>query len=331
MSEDLPVIAILTPTKGREQHLKFQVEQMKQVNYPQDKIRWIITDTQTADGECGWKDITKLYAKALYVSLPTATPLGSSRNIGIQGALQTDAEYFFLQDDDDIICRDRFLKTIETFRQNPHTHLVGCSAVIVYNLRSQTLIRVGQFGPYHSLEPTLAFTRAYAETHQFDSEDRRGRLMEFLEKFKVPMVQMKAEDCCVIIGHNENTFDKYQLECTETGFNIEEKKTMLLDALYSMFDVPKDIRKFFEAAYKDDLGGLKHTLKADRFLNQATTQFKEGVMDKDTYRELKKYLSNSYNRHHIETDLCDNGYLRYTMLESVIKEMRGGGAVGLFA
>ena len=321
MSSELPVIAILTPTKGREHHLAFQVEQMKRVNYPQDKIRWIITDTQTADGERAWMHINKLYPQAIYHCLAPATPLGKSRNVGIKLALATDAKFFFLQDDDDIICRDRFTKAIEIFRENPGIHLVGCSAVWCYNLRSQLLLEIGEYGKYHSLEPTLGFTRAYAKTHQFDNEDRRGRLMEFLERFTLPMIQMKAEDCCVIIGHDSNTFDKYQLELAEFGFNIQRKTDMSLSKLYAIFAVPEDIRGLFEKAYENDINGLRHTFKADRFLSQAEVQFKERVMDKGVYGMLKKFLSDPLNKLEIETAKCENGFLKYTMLEKVIEEI----------
>ncbi len=286
----LPIIAILTPTKGRRQHLEFQVEQMKLINYPQEKIRWIITDTETAEGEWHWAAMPSMYANAIHVPLPMATPLGKSRNLGIQEALKTDAEFIFLQDDDDIICQERFEKAIEIFKENPQSQLVGCSAVLCYNLRSENLIQVGDYGPCHSLEPTLAFTRAYAETHKFDDEDRRGRLMDFLENFKVPIIQMKAKDCCVIIGHNENTFDKYQLEEIHDAFKIKSIHNVPLSSLCRVFNLSNRMEKLFRKAYEKELRDNVHMSKSQRFLIKLKEQYAEGVIDKEYYLRAKEFL-----------------------------------------
>jgi hypothetical protein len=302
-ASELPVIAVLTPTKGRQQHLEFQVEQMKLVKYPQDKIRWIITDTEAADGKFHWSRITALYENAYYIPLPIATSLGKSRNIGIQEALVSDAEFIFLQDDDDIICQERFQKAIEVFRANPDTHLVGCSAVITYNLRSESLMQIGQFGPNHSLEPTLAFTRSYAETHQFDDKDRRGRLAPFLEKFTAKMVQVPARDCCVIIGHNENTFDKYQIEERyndgHNGFNIQSIVHVPLKTLCEQFGLSKRMQKLFKKAYKKDLDEPLFKSKAERFLIKLKEQYGEGLIDKEMYVRVKEFLEDPVNYYEI--------------------------------
>jgi hypothetical protein len=312
----LPVIAILTPTKGRRQHLEFQVEQMKLVNYPREKIRWIITDTETAEGEWHWARITAMYENAYYIPLPMATSLGKSRNIGIEEALKTDAEFIFLQDDDDIICQERFEKAINFFRANPSMSLVGCSAVLCYNLRSENLIQIGSYGLCHSLEPTLAFTRAYAETHQFDDEDRRGRLGPFLGNFTIPIIQMNAKDCCVIIGHNENTFDKYQLEEMHNEdfntFKIKSIHNVPLSSLCRVFNLSNRMEKLFRKAYEKELRDNMHMSKSQRFLIKLKEQYAEGVIGKEYYLRAKEFLEKNENSRAI---------LECTMLENLEEYM----------
>jgi hypothetical protein len=306
----LPVIAILTPTKGRKQQLKFQVEQMKTVAYPQSKIRWIITDTATDSP--GWEDIQSMYPSAIYRQIPQGTPLGLSRNIGIEIALaETDAEYMFLMDDDDIVNPNRFRTSVAALQANATTHQVaGASAIYVYNMPTTTLISVGKFRENHALEPTLAFTREYAETHRFDSEDRRGRLPEFMDNWSTPVLYIDIQELCVIIGHNSNTFDKLQLEeiykAQGDVFNIKYAIQTPPSFIFKMYGTPKHIQKHFLAIYnKDNI----YQCKAQRFLAKLTQDYNDKLITGEEYEKAAHYLQSN------------PAIMRHTMLESVLAEI----------
>ena len=317
MPKSDPVIAILTPTKGRSKHLAFQISQVKRINYPADKIRWIITDTE-CPGHKGWQDIVKLWPSAIYKSLPPGTPLGKSRNIGLDLALaDPDVKYIFLMDDDDIINVNRFRKHVDIYVKLINEHgrssvypMLGSSSSLIYNIRSKTLIRTIHYKSTHSLEPHLCITRDYAETHRFDDNDFRGRLMPFTEKFSINIYQIPPEDTCIIIGHNENTFDKYQLEdgSLDINRNIESSSHMLLQSLFDMFEVPEEDRVLFERAYRSDILERTCKTKSHRFLKKLEIQMNEKIISKEVYTKAKNYLT----KHNID------GNNRFITLESVI-------------
>jgi hypothetical protein len=296
MSE--PHIAILTPTKGRERHLAFQVEQMKRVDYPLDKITWIITDTEDPSDK-GWQAIQTRYPSAIYRKLSPNTPLGRSRNIGLEIAVNdTNAEYIFLMDDDDIVNPQRFRKSVDALKANPEYNLVGCSAVLLYNLRTKMLMRTKEISNCHTLEPMTGFTREYARSNRFDDKDTRGLLGPFLgaskiAKWSTPILQMKAEDICVIIGHDANTFDKYQVESYSDRFGITEKTKKSLTEIYQMFGTDLNIRQLFEKGYKNDINVLSSGQKRKYMLFALEKQYTL-EKHKDDADESKRITSQQY-------------------------------------
>ncbi len=323
-----PHIAILTPTKGRERHLAFQVEQMKRVDYPQNKITWIITDSQV-EADKGWEAITDLYPSAIYRKLPPNTPLGRSRNIGLEIATtETDVEYIFLMDDDDIVHPRRFRKSVDALKTNHEYDLVGCSAVLVYNLRTKMLMRTREISQCHTLEPMTGCTRKYALHNRFDNSDPRGLLGPFLGakplvKWSTPILQMKAEDICVIIGHDENTFDKYQVECYSDRFGIVEKNERSLAEIYDMFETAPEIRYAFEKGYELDISKQSHKDKKKTMLKNLDVQYKleSNKDDNDEFKRIKSYEYKLFKKFIKENNL--NKYECLQQLMTVARASNG--------
>jgi glycosyltransferase involved in cell wall biosynthesis len=255
MNAPLPHIAILTATRGRKRHLEFQIEQIRACNYPAESITWIVTDTVCEQD--GWADIQRLYeGRVIYRSLEPGTPLGRSRNIGIELALDmTDAEYFFIMDDDDIICPGRFLHGVYAFKANPGYDVIGCSEVLIYNIRTRALMQSKRFFENHTLEPVTAVTRGYcAAGNRFDDRDMRGRFPPFLRDWKTPVYQMPAKQNCIIIGHDSNTCDKYQIESQTDRFGIVDTSYVDLKDVYELIGVSKPhMHALFERAYEAEL------------------------------------------------------------------------------
>ena len=215
---DLPHIAVVTPTKNRRQHLEFQVEQMKQQSYPVDKIMWIITDSSNSI-DTSWADITYMYPNVKYVSLPSNTTLGESRNIGLNicTELVVKPTFILFMDDDDIVYKERFIESVESMMNNPSYQVGGCSNVFLFLIKGEDLVEIGSFSErlnytvHHALEPTIIVTYEYILTHFFDDEDPRGLLLRFLNYWQEPILELDPKRVCLLIGHDTNTFDKYQV------------------------------------------------------------------------------------------------------------------------
>jgi hypothetical protein len=134
--------------------------------------------------------------------------------------------------------------------------------------------------------------------------------MPFTEKFSVNIYQIPPEDTCIIIGHNENTFDKYQLEDSSLDINrnIESSSHMPLQDLFDMCDVPKEDRVLFERAYRSDILERTCKTKSHRFLKKLEMQMGEKIISKEVYTKVKDYLT----KNNIDGDN------RFITLESVI-------------
>lgn len=263
----LPRIAIVTPTKNRPHHLPYQATQLALQNYPLDHITWVITDSSDSD-ETSWRDVGDYLVgtglRHVYYRLPATTTLGASRNTGLDIVSWMDPvpEYIFFMDDDDIVGRNRIRTTLAAFAAEPGKQVAGCSRVLLFLLRGETLVEIGSYtdlsggSVQHALEPTLAVTREYAVAHSFDDADPRGLLGPFLNGFTVPIIQLAAEDICVIIGHDTSTFDKYQII-------REEKKTMFnvhkiyygygLGRLWTDWGLDAGLRELFLNAHGDSM------------------------------------------------------------------------------
>lgn len=261
----LPRIAVVTPTKNRSQHLPYQATQLALQNYPSELITWVITDSSDTD-ETSWHDIADYTGlRHVYHRLPATTTLGASRNISLDIACQLDPapEYIFFMDDDDIVGYNRIRATLAAFAAEPDKQVAGCSRVLLFLLRGETLVEIGSYTDLsggaiqHALEPTLAVTREYAAAHSFDEDDPRGLLGPFLAGFTVPVIQLAAENICVIIGHDTSTFDKYHI------IENDKKKTMFnvhkiyygygLRRLWDDWGVDTGLRELFMAAHGDSM------------------------------------------------------------------------------
>jgi glycosyltransferase involved in cell wall biosynthesis len=257
-----PKIAVVTPTKNRREHLAFQVEQMKRQTYPLEHITWVITDSSTS-AKLSWEEILadpEISPSVLYKRLPADTLLGKSRNISLDLACKLDVSYILFMDDDDIICADRFRLTVEAMEEYPDFEVAGCSRILVFLLRGESLVEIGSFTDLsggaiqHALEPTLAVTPKYAATHFFEDTDPRGLLRPFLADFTTPILALRAEDVCIIIGHDRSTFDKYQLVYKKAQFNvIRHEAGYGLERLWDEWGLTLRMRELFMAAHGDSM------------------------------------------------------------------------------
>jgi len=257
--QEYPRIAILTQTKNRSKTLAFQVQQMLEQDYPQDRIIWIISDASdpisgTKPHDNSWEHIKNMYPNVIYKRIDSSIVLGDSRNICIEAALnETDAQYMFIMDDDDIVHTSRFSKCVKALQDKPEYDVVGCSAVDIYNLKTNKYLKTGVYGLNHSTEPHLGFTREYAETHRFESGNTLGQGKLFLDNFDKPVLQMLATDVTLVIGHENNIFDKYQIEENPGMFKIQVVETVSIQELKKRWNISNKVMELFLKTYAYDI------------------------------------------------------------------------------
>jgi glycosyltransferase involved in cell wall biosynthesis len=228
---DLPHIAVVTPTKNRRQYLEFQVEQMLNQSYPMDKLIWVITDSSDSI-DTSWADIIDMYSNIKYVSLHPSTTLGASRNLGLNicTILNPKPQFILFMDDDDIVHKDRLVGSVESMLNNPTYQVGGCSNIFMFLTKGEDLVEIGSlrersnYKLHHALEPTLIMRYEYILHHFFDDKDPRGLLPPFLNNWTVPILELDPTKVCLLIGHDSNTFDKYQVVKEENKYKFNVVK-----------------------------------------------------------------------------------------------------------
>jgi hypothetical protein len=77
--------------------------------------------------------------------------------------------------------------------------------------RENVLMTTGPFHEQHATAATMTIRRSYAEAHRFDPAKMRGEELSFTEGWTAAVVQVKPEDCIVVMGHSQNTVNKSDL------------------------------------------------------------------------------------------------------------------------
>ena len=216
------------------------------------KMSDLVTEKTPQDNS--WEPIKNMYPNVIYKRIDPSIVLGDSRNICIDAALnETDAQYMFIMDDDDIVHTSRFSKCVKALQDSPGYQVVGCSAVDIYNLKTHKYLKTGVYRQNHSTEPHLGFTRKYAETHRFESGNRLGQGKSFLDDWGTRVLQMPATDVTLVIGHENNIFDKYQIEQKGYNFNIELCEDVTIRELQKRWNISNKVLSLFLKAYNDDI------------------------------------------------------------------------------
>ncbi len=82
--DELPTVSIVTITYNREKFNKLMIRNWTSIDYPENKLEWIIVD----DSDNGNKHLLQNEIKSLndprikIIDLPKKIPIGAKRNIG---------------------------------------------------------------------------------------------------------------------------------------------------------------------------------------------------------------------------------------------------------
>lgn len=167
---------------------------------------WIIVDNSSTPAY-DWS-VSKDFPIVQYERILGVHPIGFLRNKCIEMALKAGAEYIVFWDDDDYYPPTRISAGITALCANPNADIAGSSHMFLFLVRENVMMEVGPYALHHATAATWIVRRSYAETHRFIDTKARGEELEFTNKWKATMVQLRAEDTIVVMGHGRNTVDK---------------------------------------------------------------------------------------------------------------------------
>jgi len=235
--------------------------------------------------------------------------IGAYRNLANQEA---NGDFFLWMDDDDYYHPEYVEEALLCWKKN-NNQLVGCSANYIYDYYYGTLFKCKGFGPNHTINSVLGYTKEYGKTHQYDNDKERGEEKHFLDSYKNAMEQMNPEKTIMQFSHGKNTFNKNKLFDTNIlgkllGKNIKiENDSKKLENLIPLNIANKYLKLFNEElplqTFKNDITiylGSQDELTLNSFLWLEEIIKKEFIVNTveifgsySNKKEIEDYLKNN--------------------------------------
>ena len=172
--EEYPTVSIVTPTYNRKDFAKLMVRNFRKINYPREKLEWIIVDDSETEET---KDaiealLPKEHPNIKIVRIGYHMDIGKKRNF--LGMLANN-DYIVHMDDDDFYPETSVAARIRVLLQHEKKigvpALVGCSKVNCYDLIGNQVFEAfdasedGQ--PTTISESTFAYNKKFFKDQQF--------------------------------------------------------------------------------------------------------------------------------------------------------------------
>ena len=208
MLPTFPLVSIITPTYNRRKFIPALIECVFKQSYPMEHIEWIVLDDGSDPVGDLFKDVEKTIKRFQYIYEPVKKNIGAKRNK--LNAVST-GEIIVAFDDDDYYHPERVSHVVHKFKQQPNILLAGSSELYMYYTDIKTIYKLGPYHSNHATNGTLAFRRAYADTHKYDEEVTHAEEKSYLDGYKNPMIQLDPFKVMLVISHSQNTFNKIDM------------------------------------------------------------------------------------------------------------------------
>lgn len=210
------LVSILVPTKDRPKFVSNIIRNFNRQDYGVKNMELIIVDDGIIDI---FNDIPKLDNIYYYKTRPIS--LGEKRNRLINYAK---GEILIFFDDDDYYPKDKVSECVKVLENNKKYLITGSSLMYVYFPKYNDILKYGpSWYENHSTCGTLAFKKEYCKKNKFPHK-KKAEEKSFLNNYKNKLYQMNSLKSILVIGHDNNTVDKYSLrdKCEKTNLTLED-------------------------------------------------------------------------------------------------------------
>ena len=208
--KDYPFVSIITPTYNRRHLLPLLEQCILRQTYPRCRMEWVIVD-DSQDEQPRFKPRTDHGITTRYLVVDRKMTLGEKRNYTLE---QARGQICVYMDDDDYYAPTRVAHAVETLQKHPEVHAVGTTYMPIYYVDTNEYVLVGPWGERHTTAGSLAHRRILAETQSFDASATYSEEPSFLDRYKVPLVQLNPYQTMTCIAHGSNTYDKKRVLST---------------------------------------------------------------------------------------------------------------------
>lgn len=237
-----PMVSIATPTMDRRPFIKLLKTMILNQDYPLDKIEWVIID----DGKDKIGDvIAGMPLKVVYQHYDFKIPLGKKRNMINDIAT---GEFIVNMDDDDYYPPTRIRHAIDELNRTKKP-LAGCSVTYTYFAKTGKVLKMGPFGPNHGTAATFAYRRDFGVEHRYNDEKLMSEERDFLDSYRIPMVQLDPLKTMVVIAHTQNTIDKDQC----FGYILNKNQVAQVDTPITEMILDPALIEYYDTKLINDL------------------------------------------------------------------------------
>ena len=205
-------VSLLVATKDRRNFIPQLISNINHQDYPKQLIEVIVAD----DGTDSIRDLLPI--DYIYIHYPSAIPLAKKRQDLNQAAT---GEILIVMDDDDYYPPTRVSHAVETLNKHPQIGFAFTPTLYLYYVYFR---RIDISGPWYKNWPhaTFAFTKKYAETHQYRITSKYGEEREFTNYYRTPYLLLKPELTILALVHKNNTVPKNDLGLRRpTNYRLE--------------------------------------------------------------------------------------------------------------
>jgi hypothetical protein len=238
--KEYPCVSIVTPTKNRKLFLSMMTHQVEKLDYPRDKLEWIIVDDSDLleEFETVRDTVHTLLGKKIKITcvhLDGKNTISDKRNRGVEMATGT---YICHMDDDDYYF-PHSLKNKVCFLEY-HGEKKGCIGsckLPVYNLNEDTSVICES---NQLPEASMVYRKTFWEEKKFK---------EHLEGEGYPFTMGRREQCLdipylysmIAINHGKNVTGKTRLYTGMVKSDPKKKTSGITNLLEAMDDETQDI------------------------------------------------------------------------------------------
>lgn len=201
--ELLPNVSIITPTYNRRKIFSMAIRNFQMIEYPADKLEWIIID-DTPETEDSVEDILPKDYRIRYIHIKTKEKINIShkRNMGVKEAKY---DYIVHMDDDDYYLPGSVMFRIKALMQYSKRGVgcVGCSRTGSYDIMTNKSNIVSD-GFISLSEASMAYTKKFWEKQQFNELDESSEYRSFIKNRFREVLDMPYSYIIISITHTKN-------------------------------------------------------------------------------------------------------------------------------
>jgi hypothetical protein len=263
--KEFPTVTIVTPTKNRKLFTAMMIHQVEKLDYPKDKLEWIIIDDSDIleDFEHIEESVESVLGRKLKVTcihLEGKHTISDKRNMGAEKAI---GDYICHLDDDDYYFHNSLKTKIAFLEHMEGKRCIGSTRLPVYNLVDETSII---YETNQLPEASMVYKKSFWEEKHFK---------EHLEGEGYPFTMGRREQCLdipylfsvVAVNHGKNVTSKTRLYTGDVNKLNNGNKKKLVE---SERETITDLFETMDDETQDILMGIKSYMKRPRLQMEET-------------------------------------------------------------